>query len=608
MTDLQNLIDAVKRRGADIAPTYSEYLQLALALATDCGEAGRSAFHELCSLSPKYRQADADKMYTRVLRDGRGQVHLGTVFHLARQAGVEVEHKTMPPLADCENMQTMPNMPSPESFAHRRAYTMVSNAPSEENGDAVQGSEPCFELPVCTPYEWPWPLQQSVAFGATRPQQDILLLGAFTVLGAGLGRNVCFSYGGKYYSPTLQTFIIAPPASGKGALGFTRCYVEPIHREVRRQVEARMKAYRQEKAAYDVLGKERSRVEPPRMPVNKLFIIPANNTGTGILQNLIDSDGTGLIFEPEADTVSSAIGSDYGHWSDTLRKVFDHDPVAYNRRTDHEYREVERTYLSVLLSGTPAQVQPLIPSAENGLFSRQLFYYMPAAGQWQSQFDRNDLPVEEVFRQLGKDWKQKLDRLKMMGIFQLVLTSEQEAAFDALFGSLFGQARRVYGNEMSSSVVRMAINICRLLSIVAMLRVAESDEPEKDATLLRPAPDIPKDNLKDDIITRWELSVRMDDFRAVLSLAPVLYRHATHILSFLPATEVVRRPQADQADFFALLPEHFTRQELLDLAAEKGLNVHTVEGWKRKFLLMHRLEQDNKRGAYRKIPDGGGHL
>ena len=81
--------------------------------------------------------------------------------------------------------------------------------------------------------------------------------------------------------------------------------------------------------------------------------------------------------------ISSAIGSDYGHWSDTLRKAFDHDRVAYNRRTDREYREVKKTYLSVLISGTPSQVKSLIPTAENGLFSRQIFYYMPSIRQWQ---------------------------------------------------------------------------------------------------------------------------------------------------------------------------------------------------------------------------------
>ena len=44
-----------------------------------------------------------------------------------------------------------------------------------------------------------------------------------------------------------------------------------------------------------------------------------------MLENLMDANGTGLICETEADTVSTAIGTDYGHWSDTLRKSFDHD-------------------------------------------------------------------------------------------------------------------------------------------------------------------------------------------------------------------------------------------------------------------------------------------
>ena len=119
MKRLQQLIDAVKRRGADIAPTYSEYLQLALALATDCGEAGRSVFHQLCSPSPKYRQADADRMYTRVLRDGRGEVHLGTVFHLARLAGVEVEE-------DLQTCKTCSPLLRTHAYARRILHCLVS--------------------------------------------------------------------------------------------------------------------------------------------------------------------------------------------------------------------------------------------------------------------------------------------------------------------------------------------------------------------------------------------------------------------------------------------------------------------------------------------------
>ena len=98
-------------------------------------------------------------------------------------------------------------------------------------------------------------------------------------------------------SPCLQTFVVALPASGKGVLSLVRLLAEPIHDEIRGQVDESMACYRREKAKYDTLGKERGKTETPVMPLNKMFLISGNNTGTGILQNLMDSDGTGLICE-----------------------------------------------------------------------------------------------------------------------------------------------------------------------------------------------------------------------------------------------------------------------------------------------------------------------
>ena len=207
-----------------------------------------------------------------------------------------------------------------------------------------------------------------------------------------------------------------------------------------------MVCYQRDKAKYDALGKERAKAEIPTLPPNKMFLISGNNTGTGILQNLMDSDGIGLI--------CSAIGSDYGHWSDTLRKAFDHDRVAYNRRTDREYREVKKTYLSVLISGTPSQVKSLIPTAENGLFSRQIFYYMPSIRQWQNQFDRNDRNLEEPFTKMGMEWKEKLKIIYMGGIFTLHLSDGQKEEFNRLFSQLFTRSELTNGSEMSGSVAR----------------------------------------------------------------------------------------------------------------------------------------------------------
>ena len=113
---LRRLLEAVRKQGADIAPTYSEYILLAFAIATDCGEAGRGMFHELCAFSPKYRQRDADRLFDSALRDGRREVHLGTVFHLARQAGVEVEI----PAEKTENLHNLHNLHPLPSLTHTR--------------------------------------------------------------------------------------------------------------------------------------------------------------------------------------------------------------------------------------------------------------------------------------------------------------------------------------------------------------------------------------------------------------------------------------------------------------------------------------------------------
>ena len=137
--------------------------------------------------------------------------------------------------------------------------------------------------------------------GTSLAQYDVLLLGAITVLGASMGKHVRCSYGGKMMSPCLQTFVVALPASGKGVLSLVRLLAEPIHDEIREQVDESMACYRREKAKYDTLGKERGKTETPVTPLNKMFLISGNNTGTGILQNLMDSDGTGLICESEAE-------------------------------------------------------------------------------------------------------------------------------------------------------------------------------------------------------------------------------------------------------------------------------------------------------------------
>ena len=602
MTDIESLrrlTEAVETAGADIAPTYAEYVQLAFAIATDCGEAGREFFHRLCRTSAKYQREHAERIFSNALTTRHGEVHLGTAFHLAEMANVKLCNTEV--MNNRRNTENTENTPS-KVLTHAHVYNKVENDEPDESEELLNGSDPNQPLPTFPEADWPKILLLIMSYATSPTQRDVMLIGALTAIGASMERYVRCPYAGKLQSPCLQSFIVAPSASGKGILSLIRLLVEPIHDEIRQQVAAEVKAYKKEKAAYDVMGKERSKVEAPQMPKNRMFLISGNNTGTGILQNIMDANGTGLICETEADTISAAIGSEYGHWSDTLRKAFDHDRLSYNRRTDQEYREVKKSYLSVLLSGTPAQVKPLIPSTENGLFSRQLFYYMHGIWAWINQFESGEADLEAIFTDIGLEWKKQLDLMKTHGVHTLRLTDEQKQEFNTLFSDLFFRSGLANDNEMSSSIARLAVNTCRIMAEVAMIRALECDQPyqfkNSSIHLLTPDKEIATDNIKDGIITRWDVTITAEDFKAVLELVTPLYRHATHILSFLPSTEVKHRANADRDALFEAMGNQFTRAQVSEQATIMKIKPNTAFGWLNRLIKKGLFTNADDKGIY----------
>lgn len=104
------------------------------------------------------------------------------------------------------------------------------------------------------------------------------------------------------------------------------------------------------------------------------------------------------------------------------------------------------------------------------------------------------MDVDEEFRLMGNEWKNTLDELTLRGLFTLKLTHAQHKQFNFLFDKLFHRSGKINGDEMSSSVIRLAVNACRMMSIVAILRSLE------DPSLVKPDAHISSDNLKDRII------------------------------------------------------------------------------------------------------------
>ena len=92
ISDLERL-ELVARRiaegGVDITREYQDWINVTFGCAS-LGEAGRECYHTICSQYPGYRREECDEKFDNCLKTGRGDVTLGTVIKMAKEAGVDV--------------------------------------------------------------------------------------------------------------------------------------------------------------------------------------------------------------------------------------------------------------------------------------------------------------------------------------------------------------------------------------------------------------------------------------------------------------------------------------------------------------------------------------
>ena len=90
-SDIEKLVNAIVQKGVMLGDdSYQDWLKIGLALSSELKEGGRSLFHSLSGLSGKYDAEDTDKKYNNCLSTHNGNVRIGTLFYLAKQAGINI--------------------------------------------------------------------------------------------------------------------------------------------------------------------------------------------------------------------------------------------------------------------------------------------------------------------------------------------------------------------------------------------------------------------------------------------------------------------------------------------------------------------------------------
>ncbi|APA00220.1 DUF3987 domain-containing protein [Flavobacterium commune] len=424
--------------------------------------------------------------------------------------------------------------------------------------------------------------QGAEAFSEPR-ERDTFLTGALAIL-SGCLPNVTGEYGGRTVYPHLFSFILAPAASGKGALQSSKELADKYHEEVLKNSREQKKEYDIKMAAYKKAQRfqkkdDNTQEDIPEEPPFKVVFIPANTSNAKIIQHLQQNEGTGIICETEADTLGQVFKNDWGSYSDLLRKAFHSEKISISRKTNNEYFEINNPRLAVALSGTPQQVYNIISSAEDGLFSRFVFYVFKTDSKWIDPSPYGSrVNLTEHFAKLANVVYEMVLFLDS-GRTKIHLSREQWDKFNPTFSEYLSQISAFVSEDAQSIVKRLGLVLYRICMIFTAIRKFQAQEVATDIECLN------------------------EDFEAALQLIEVYLKHNILMFENLPKQEDEEqgpfKSGQNKKDFFDALPNHFTRKEAVELAKNFNIAERTA-GTFLKSCLGKYLQQPEY-GVYEKV-------
>src|SRR5690554_2314018 len=552
-SEVEIVIKNIEEKSVDITSIYDDWISIGFAFSDEFGEAGRELFHRVSKFHSEYDTAECDEQYTKCLNSKGQGVSLKSFFYLAKQAGVPINTSV--------------------SSLEKSSLTKVSKMTTtdEETTDDVPNEKmPTF--PKSLYPQLPEFLQKVVSVASTDEERDILLLGTLVSLSACLHKFFAIYDGKKVYS-NLFLFITAQASAGKGRLVHCRQIVNPIHKELREEARVQKQIYDMELAEYNANKGKEEGIEKPAKPPEKMLFISANNSSTGSYQLLSDSDGRWLFFETEGETLAHAFKSDYGNYSDCFRKACHHETISYYRRTYGEFVDIASPCVSTVFSGTPKQVSALIPNAENGLFSRFIFYFMNVRPVWKNVFaSQTDNALDDYFEALGNEFYDLYKVIMQDEPRQFYLTADQQEQFNQFFGNIQEKYMNLQGLDYMATIRRLGLIAYRTCMICSALRIMETGDTSK------------------------KLICEERDFQVALAMVKILVKHSSKVFAELPQEESKPTRLNKKEKFLYALPRNFNRQKYLEVANTMSIPAKTAEGYITAFIksnLIHRESQDN---------------
>lgn len=379
-------------------------------------------------------------------------------------------------------------------------------------------------------------------------ERDIVLLSVIGVLSA------CFPkvygiYDGNRYSTNLYLLIIAPPASGKGIMNKAQKLIEKIHSNIKEASLFEMDECKK--------SQKKSKDKNTKCPELDIKLVPGNVSSSKLYKHLEKSLYGLLIFETEADTISTMLKQDWGNFSDVLRKAFHHETLSISREIDDKFFEISNPKLSLVLSGTPNQVSPLINSQENGLFSRFMYYYFDEPSYWkdvspQGQFQDTSLLFSESGDKIAEIYA---ILLKNERDIKVDLTIEQWNELNENMTFLVSSFIKISKLNILSSIKRYGVILFRICMIFTIIRN--------------------KDNLSNE-----EMFYCDDrDFQCAFEIVKLTIDHSIKVSNLLDIqkSDPKKKLKLREALLYSKLPSKFTKKEAIEISKTLGIPSRSLD-------------------------------
>ena len=278
----------------------------------------------------------------------------------------------------------------------------------------------------------PESLQTMLSLAKTDQEKDMLLMATLAAASACVP-NLYFRYGptGKKYYANLQCFILASSASGKGI-------------------------------ANQAL--EMMRVVDEQYPM----LIAGDSTLAAWYKALEEQGGIGYMHESEGSVITDIWRNAAANYNTALRKAAEHEAISRNRVKGAS--EIACPRLSMLLTGTFSQYKALVPSVENGYFSRLLTLVERGSHPFEKSYVTAKSENSAIARQVGHQLLRTCENLMNAPEREWSLTDSQKERLGEKLETEYRTLIDMLGENFHSTVIRMAVQIERIALILSAMR------------------------------------------------------------------------------------------------------------------------------------------